>query len=73
MDREEVKGFITDTQSKKVYELDGIALIENHTDNLDTLSYVIYKEGSELVNTIIAIKKMEGTSILFRTHLKKSI
>jgi hypothetical protein len=52
--------------------LDGISLIENHTDNLDILSYVIYKEGTELVNTT-AIKKMEGTSILFRTHLKKSI
>jgi hypothetical protein len=41
-----------------VNELDGIALIENHTDNLDILSCVIYKEGSELVNTIMAIKKM---------------
>ena len=46
--------------AKKVYELDGITSIEIHIGNSDILGNVINKEGTDLLNIFVAIKKMQG-------------
>ncbi|HET6590041.1 MAG TPA: hypothetical protein VFG45_07760 [Candidatus Nitrosocosmicus sp.] len=46
--------------ANKVYELDGITLIEIHIGNSDIIGHVIYKEGKDLLSIIAAIKKMNG-------------
>jgi Lrp/AsnC family transcriptional regulator, regulator for asnA, asnC and gidA len=43
--------------AKKVYDLDGITSFEIHIGNSDILANVVYKEGKELLDIIIAIKK----------------
>jgi Lrp/AsnC family transcriptional regulator, regulator for asnA, asnC and gidA len=43
--------------AKKVYDLDGITSYEIHIGNSDILANVVYKEGKELLDIIIAIKK----------------
>ena len=49
-----------DEIAKKVYEVDGITSFEIHIGNSDILANVVYKEGKELLNIIVAIKKLEG-------------
>lgn len=49
-----------DQVSKKVYDLDGITTVEFHVGNSDILGHVIYKDGKELLNIIVAIKKIDG-------------
>ncbi|MGD9533861.1 MAG: hypothetical protein AB7V56_08845 [Candidatus Nitrosocosmicus sp.] len=44
----------------KVYDLDGIILVEIHIGNSDILGQVIYKEGKDLLNVRSKIKQMKG-------------
>lgn len=46
--------------AKKIHNLDHISNVEIHIGNSDILGQVIYKEGTDLLNLISAIKKMEG-------------
>ena len=46
--------------AKKIHNLDQITSVEIHIGNSDILGNVVYKEGTELLNLISAIKKMEG-------------
>lgn len=46
--------------AKKIHNLDHISHVEIHIGNSDILGQVVYKEGTDLLNLISAIKKMEG-------------
>lgn len=53
----------------KLSKLKGITSLEVHIGNSDIIAGMVYKEGKELLDTIIAIKKMGGVERIVWSEL----